>query len=75
MEERERFTKLWIYYIKTHKDWKELHTPVINAHIKMQREVIKRLSKTPEGRKKIAELYGDTKAGGRRKNSRMKEKR
>lgn len=52
------FIERWVEYMKTHKDWKKWHTAFINAQFEKNREILKKLSKTAEGRKKIIQLYG-----------------
>ena len=47
----------WAEYVRTHKDWKKIHTEFINAQFQKHREILEKLRQTPEGRKKIIKLY------------------
>ena len=59
MRERHmEFIERWAAYVRTHKDWKKLHTAFINAQFAKHRAVLEQLRKTPEGREKIIKLYG-----------------
>ncbi len=48
----------WAEYVRTHPEWKKLHTTFINAHLEKASAEIEILSKTPAGREKLAELRG-----------------
>jgi len=43
----------WATYIKTHPDWKKIHTEFINAQFIKHRSFLKRLLKTPNGKDKL----------------------
>ena len=48
----------WAEYVRTHADWKKTHTEFIDAQYKKHAAFLKRLAKTPHGKKKILTLYG-----------------
>ena len=51
--QREEHIIKWANYIRTHKDWKKLHTEFINAQFIKHENFIKRLLKTPNGKEKF----------------------
>ena len=58
MRERHgEFIDRWVAYVKTHPDWKKIHTQFINAQFAKHRAILEQLRKTPEGRAKIIKLY------------------
>ena len=48
----------WVEYIKTHKDWKKVHTEFIDAQFKHSEQFIERMLKEPNGKETLRELYG-----------------
>lgn len=58
MRERHmEFIERWATYVRTHPDWKNIHTQFINAQFAKHYAVLEQLRKTPEGREKIVKLY------------------
>ena len=48
----------WAHYVKNNpKTWKKEHTKFINAIFTKHHDFLLRLKKTPNGNKKIKELY------------------
>ena len=47
----------WAEYVKSHQDWKKIHTKFINAQFKKHEEIIKKILSQPDGREKIIRLY------------------
>jgi hypothetical protein len=48
----------WAEFIRNNPTkWKKIHSEFINAIFEKNEQLIKKLAKTPEGRKKIIELY------------------
>ncbi len=48
----------WAEYVRTHANWKKIHTEFIDAQYEKHADFLKRLTKTPNGKKKIIALYG-----------------
>ena len=49
----------WINYMKENPEtWKSVHTEFINAQFSKHKSFLERLKKTPEGRKKLKNIYG-----------------
>lgn len=48
----------WVEYMKTHKDWKKLHTEFINAQFQMSDDFVERMKRQPSGKERLRELYG-----------------
>ena len=46
----------WANYVKTHKDWKRIHTEFINAQFIKHKEFIARLLQESNGKEKIERL-------------------
>jgi len=48
----------WIVYMKEHPHmWKSKHSAFINAQFSKHKEVLEKLKHSPEGRKKIIQIY------------------
>lgn len=43
----------WAEYVRSHKDWKKIHTDFINAQFIKYSGFLKRILKTPNGREKL----------------------
>jgi hypothetical protein len=57
-ESHKDFIERWALFVKNNpKKWKAKHTKFIDAQFLMHKRFLRRLKNTPEGRKKIIELY------------------
>ena len=57
----DEFIERWVTYIEEHPvEWREHHARFINAQVGMARDFIERLSKQPDGKERIREIYGIT---------------
>jgi len=52
------FIERWAEFVKNNPKWKEHQTNFINSQYDKLYRFLKELSKTKEGQKKIAEIYG-----------------
>lgn len=48
----------WALYVKTHDDWKRVHSEFINAQFDKALSFWGRLAQTKEGRRKIIDRFG-----------------
>ena len=46
----------WANYVRSHQDWKKIHTSFINAQIIKYSGFLKRILKTPDGKNKLKSL-------------------
>jgi hypothetical protein len=46
----------WANYVRSHKDWKKIHTSFINAQFIKYSSFLKRILKTPNGKDKLTLL-------------------
>jgi len=57
-DSHEEFIERWALFVKNNpSQWKKKHTEFIDAQIMMHQRFLARLKDTPDGRKKIIELY------------------
>ncbi len=54
----------WAEFMKTHKDWRKIHSKFIDAQFANAYRVIEELLKQPAGKEKIKKLYGITNENG-----------
>lgn len=47
----------WAEYIRTHPDWKIIHTRFINAQFDMAQKFWKRILAQPDGKRRLREIY------------------
>ena len=43
----------WAEYVRSHKDWKKIHTDFINARFIKYSRFLKNIVKTPDGKNKL----------------------
>lgn len=53
MNQRIEQVERWANYVRSHKDWKRIHTDFINAQFVKYSGFLKRIIKTPDGRNKL----------------------
>ncbi len=72
-ETHDDFIVRWAKFVKNNpKKWKKFHTYFINAQIKMNRNLLKRLSKQKDGPEKIIKLYDIKNINGYKKLLKIK---
>ena len=47
----------WARYVKSHPDWKKIHTSFIDAQFEKASSFIEKLAQTKEGQEKLVLLY------------------
>jgi len=47
----------WARYVRSHKDWKRIHTEFIDSQFIKHEGFLKRISSLPDAKKKIDQLY------------------
>ena len=50
---------LWAQYVRgSNGEWKKYHTAYLDAYINMKNAMYRWMAQTPEGKKKIIEIFG-----------------
>ena len=57
----------WAAYVRTHPDWKKIHTQFVNAQLQKAYDAMHKIAKQPNGKKKLKELYGIQNENGYKK--------
>lgn len=53
VNQRMEQVKRWANYVRSHKDWKKIHTDFINAQFIKYSRFLKRILKTQDGKEKL----------------------